>query len=40
VIGPASALSVNFLHNAARRIMPHGLIDGRQRLTGHAAGSA
>ena len=27
-------------HNAERRIMPHGLIDGRQRLTGHAAGSA
>jgi antirestriction protein ArdC len=26
-------------HNAERRIMPHGLIDGRQRLTGHAAGS-
>jgi antirestriction protein ArdC len=27
-------------HNAERRIMPHGLIDGRQRLTGQAAGSA
>jgi antirestriction protein ArdC len=27
-------------HNAERRIMPHGLIDRRQRLTGHAAGSA
>ncbi len=27
-------------HNAARWIMPQGLIDGRQRLTGHAAGSA
>ena len=29
-----------FGHNAERRIMPHGLIDGRQRLTSHAAGSA
>jgi hypothetical protein len=27
-------------HNAERRIMRHGQIDGRQRLTGHAAGSA
>jgi antirestriction protein ArdC len=27
-------------HNAERRIMPHGLVDGGQRLTGHAAGSA
>jgi antirestriction protein ArdC len=25
-------------HNAERRIMRHGQIDGRQRLTGHAAG--
>ena len=29
-----------WVHYAERRIMPHGLIDGRQRLTGHAAGSA
>jgi antirestriction protein ArdC len=27
-------------HNAERRIMPHSRIDVRQRLTGHAAGSA
>jgi hypothetical protein len=27
-------------HNAERRIMRHGQIDGRQRLIGHAAGSA